>query len=347
MKFPMAWGGNTDESFEEWRSQARTQVLETLLVKPPRTAFNARVIAREDRGTHEAQKILFSVSADNEVPAYLLVPKGEGPFPALITLHDHGAHFSIGKEKVVRPFGVDDAVKIDAETWVSKYYGGRYIGDHLAEQGYVVFSMDALFWGERGRKEGEEYTAQQQLSANLLQLGMTWSGVITWDDIRSAEFVASLPEVDPSRIGAVGLSMGSHRTWMLSALSDRIATGAAICWMGTSDVLTSPGNNQTTGQSAYSMLVPNLRNFLDYPDVASIAAPKPMLFYNGTKDGLFPVEGVEQAYAKMQGVWDSQGQGDRLETKLWSVPHEFNAAMQDEAFAWLNAQLKPRGAESK
>jgi dienelactone hydrolase len=171
---------------------------------------------------------------------------------------------------------------------------------------------------------------------------MCWSGVITWDDIRSADFLASLPEVDPQRIGAIGLSMGSHRTWMLSAASDRIAAAAAICWMGTTHSLMVPGNNQTNGQSAFSMLVPGLRNYLDYPDVASIACPKPMLFFNGRQDKLFPVAGVQNAYQRMRTIWQSQKAADRLLTRLWDVPHEFNVPMQEEAFAWLDRWLKPR-----
>jgi dienelactone hydrolase len=166
--------------------------------------------------------------------------------------------------------------------------------------------------------------------------------VVTYDDLRSAEFLASRPQVDPERIGAIGLSMGSHRTWMLAAATDFIKAGAAICWMGDTEALMAPGNNQTKGFSSFSMTVPDLRNFLDYPDVASIACPKPMLFYNGTQDALFPVEGVERCYAKLRAVWKSQGKENLLETRLWDVPHEFNAAMQDAAFAWLDAQLKPR-----
>jgi len=102
------------------------------------------------------------------------------------------------------------------------------------------------------------------------------------------------------------------------------------------------GNNQTRGQSAFTMTHPGLFSHLDYPDVASLACPKPMLFYNGLQDGLFPVPSVRQAYAKMQRVWTSQKAADRLVTKLWDVPHVFDRTMQDEAFAWLDRQLASR-----
>lgn len=341
LSFPLAYDPERSPAFPAWREEARAKVIECLLTPPPRASFDPVVVATEDRGAYEVRKLVFSVSVDTRIPAYLLVPKREGPHPAIVALHDHGAHFSIGKEKVVRPFGVAEEVAADAQDWVDRHYGGRYICDTLAERGYVVLAMDALFWGERGRREGVDYHAQQRLAANLLQLGMTWSGVITWDDLRSAEFLSAQPEVDPARIGAVGLSMGSHRTWMLSALSDHIAAGAAICWMGDTKTLMAPGNNQTTGQSAYSMLVPNLRNFLDFPDVASIACPKPMLFYNGTEDALFPVPGVEASYTRMRKVWESQGASKDLETRLWPVPHEFNEEMQEAAFAWIAQRLQP------
>jgi len=135
--------------------------------------------------------------------------------------------------------------------------------------------------------------------------------------------------------------MGSYRSWNLAAATDIIKVGAAICWMGDTPSLTAPGNNQTKGQSAFSMIQPGIRNALDYPDEAAIACPKPMLFYNGAADGLFPVDGVKRAYAKMHKVWQSQHVDDHLVTKLWpGVPHEFNAEMQKEAFAFLDAHLK-------
>jgi dienelactone hydrolase len=341
LAFPLACDPARWPDIAVWRREARAKLLECLLAPPPRADFCPVVLAKEDRGSYEARKLSLSISADCRIPAYLLVPKQARRSPAILALHDHGAHFSIGKEKVIRPFGCAPEVLADARHWVDKYYGGRFIGDELAQRGYVVFSIDALFWGERGCKEGVSYESQQQLAANLLQLGMCWSGVITWDDIRSTEFVASLSEVDPQRIGTVGLSMGSHRAWMLAAASDRISAGAAICWMGTTGSLIVPGNNQTLGQSAFSMLVPNLRNFLDYPHVASIACPKPMLFFNGMQDKLFPVPGVNDAYVQMHRVWESRKAADCLRTRLWDGPHEFNRLMQEEVFQWFNRWLKP------
>jgi predicted esterase len=80
---------------------------------------------------------------------------------------------------------------------------------------------------------------------------------------------------------------------------------------------------------------------MDYPDVASIAAPKPMLFYNGGLDKLFPTDSVNEAYRKMRQVWDSQKAGDKLETKIWpNLGHVFNEEEQEEAFKWLDKWMK-------
>jgi dienelactone hydrolase len=342
MTFPDAFDPKGGIQFSDWKQKARQHLLRSYQTVSPRAAFSPSLVAIEDRGKYEARKIAFNISGYERIPAYVLVPKGKGPFPAILALHDHGAHFSIGKEKVIRPFA-ETAERIeDASKWVSASYGGRFIGDELAARGYVVFSMDALYWGDRGRLEGVSYEGQQAFASNLLQLGMSWAGIIATEDLRSVDFVAGLPEVDPERVGAIGLSMGAFRTWQLAAGTDHVKVGAAICWLGTTEGLVSPGNNQTVGQSAYSMLHPGLRNLLDYPDVAALACPKPMLFFNGSQDTLFPIASVEAAYAKMHQVWDSQHATENLVTKIWPLPHVFSQEMQEEAFSFLDRTLKPK-----
>ncbi len=326
--------------FDEWKKEGRKKVFECLGYPPPFAFFNPEWITEEDRGTYIARKLVLNISDWERIPAYLLLPKGTPPFPAILCLHDHGAHFSIGKEKVISPIAESKEVVEDANDWVKKYYGGKFIGDELAKRGYAVLAIDALFWGARQECGGSPYENQQRFASNIFHLGTTWLGIITWDDIRSVEFLKTWPEIDAERIGAIGLSMGAHRTWMLSALFDDIKVGCAICWMATTPSLMVPDNNQTRGQSAYSMLAPNLYIYLDIPDVASLACPKPMLFFNGTQDVLFPIEGVKESYKIMKRVWSSQRKEENLCTKIWEVPHEFNCDMQEEAFAWLDKYLK-------
>lgn len=376
LAYPLAWGRSDIRNFEAWKSRAREVVLDCLqLLPPPPGQWNLIIEATERRiptnessltaterreliieaterrkgveskegetgRSYTAHRISFNLSAWSRVKGYLLVPEGEGPFPAVVLLHDHGAHFSIGKEKLVRPFGVSEAVAEDARQWVDKCYDGSFVGDSLAARGYVVLSVDALFWGDRGCEGGSQYDMQQALASNLMQMGSSWASVIHADDMRSAEFLASLPYVDRERIGCLGFSMGAYRSWMLSALSEVVKVSASICWMNDTDHLMTLNNNQNKGGSAFSMLVPGLRRYLDYPHVAAIACPKPALFFNGTRDKLFPIEGVEEAYSHLRSVWEEQGADGLLVTRLWDEKHFFNRAMQQEVFRFFDHFLQ-------
>ena len=342
LTYPLAWGKAEEKDFAKWKAQARHVLAECMQnLQPAPKAYAMEVTDREQRDGYEARKIRFNLSEWSRVPAYLLVPEGKGPFPAIVLLHDHGAHFSIGKEKMVRPFHVAPEVMEDADQWASQCYDGQYVGDYLARHGYVVLAVDALFWGERGRKEGTSYDAQQALASNFLQMGASWGAFINVDDMRSAEFLASLPFVDKKRVGCLGFSMGAYRSWMLAALTDVVRASASICWMNTTEHLMTLTNNQNKGGSAYAMLIPALRRYLDYPHVASIACPKPTLFFNGTQDKLFPIEGVRDAYREMEAVWKSQGASDHLVTKLWDEKHFFNKEMQKETLEFFDRWLKP------
>jgi len=339
MRFPMSWR-EANMRFDKWRTAARKILLAHFLTPPARVPFEATILEVEQRNTYEARKIAFNISSHCRVPAYLLVPKGQGPFPGIIALHDHGAHFSIGKEKVVLPFNAPAGFAEDAQDWTSKYYAGRYIGDELAKRGYVVLAIDATYWGDRGRKEGVDFQEQQALAANMFQLGYSWAGYNAWDDIRSAEYLQGLPMVDPNRIGCLGLSMGAYRTWQLSAATDIVKAAVVVCWMCDLEGFMVPGQNQTSGTSSFTMIHPGVFSYLDYPDIASIACPKPMMFLAGTQDVLFPICGVNRCFEKMAEVWASQNAKDRLECRFYDVPHLFNQEMQEEAFAWLDRFLK-------
>jgi len=334
LHFALAWdpaGGD----FSHWRATARAKLWDLLIQPDDATPFDAQTVEEQDRGTYVARKIDLSITGNSRIAALLLVPKGPGPFPAALMLHDHGGKFDIGKEKMVRPWD-DDARLASAQAWVDKYYSGRFIGDDLARRGYVVLATDALGWGDR-QNNGPE--TQQALAANLFNLGSSLAGTIAVEDVRAARWLASLPEVDRSRVAAIGFSMGAFRAWQVAALTDAVTAGVAVNWMATLDGLMVPGNNQLKGQSAFNMLHPGMFRWFDYPDAAAIAAPKPMLFYAGETDPLFPVASVRQAFAKMEKVWADAGAPGRFSAKVWPNAHIFQAEEQAEAFDWLDRQF--------
>lgn len=310
LTYPLAWGNSPIRNFKKWKKAARGKVFECMMTPPKAAAaWDMEVLGEEQRDGYKAQKIAFNINAYSRITAYLLIPDGKGPFPTVNALHDHGAHLFIGKEKMVRPFFTPEEqdapakqalcqeILDDADAWARQLYDNQYVGDYLAKHGYVVFSADAPMWGERGRKEGVDRNKYDLIAGNMMMLGRDLSAFMTYDDISSTEFLASLPMVDAKRIGCVGCSMGAYRSWMLSALSDRIKAGASICWMITTDAqLTRRFGRKENG--GFANCIPGLRQYLDYPHIASLACPKPMLFINGTKDKLFPVPGVRMLSLK-------------------------------------------------
>ena len=339
LTYPLAWGNSGIKDFAEWKTAARAKVLECMMTPPKQAeSYDCQVIGEERRDGYTARKILFNVNAYSRITAYLLIPDGKGPFPAVNMLHDHGGHLYIGKEKMVRPFDVDTAVVNDADRWVEKLYDGQYAGDYFARNGYVVFSADAPMWGERGREEGVDRSKYDIICGNMMMLGRDLSAFMTYDDITGTEFLASLPEVDKSRIGCMGCSMGAYRAWMLAALSDKIAAAASICWMTVTDVQMSVKDKKRE-YGGFANCIPALRQWLDYPHIASIACPKPMLFINGTRDHLFPVDGTHSAFSAMHDVWRSQNVDSALETELWDVPHSCGKALQQRALEFFNKRF--------
>ena len=337
LDYPLAWGNSKTKNFKKWKRQARQKVLECMGTSP-----NTSPNPSDGEGLSNLQALkTYKVDIDRgwyHIPALLMIPDGEGPFPAVNLLHDHGAHLFIGKEKMIRP--VDDAEEVlqDADQWVEKLYGGQYLGNYLCSKGYVVLAADAPMWGERGRAEGADRSQYDVVAGNMMMYGLNLCAQMTYDDIATTRFLATLPMVDKERIGCVGFSMGGYRSWMLSALSDEINAAAVVCWMVTTDVQMTwrYGRKENGG---FANTIPLLRQYMDYPHIASMACPKPMLFISGRQDKLFPVEGVEHAFGIMHDVWRSQKADGVLQTELWDMPHECNKEVQERILHFLDKYL--------
>src|SRR5262249_26033146 len=158
LTFPLSWLSGQVTNFDQWRGAARAKVRECLLAAPPPGPFSPVVLAQEDRGAYVARKVVLNLTGDSRVLALMTVPKGQGPFPAVLLLHDHGAKFDIGKEKVIQSWDEKPEKLSSAQEWVKKYYGGRVLGGELARGGLVWFSPCMLKQCEPGggRSDGQQ-----------------------------------------------------------------------------------------------------------------------------------------------------------------------------------------------
>lgn len=310
-----------------------------------------KTLAMEQRGGYECRYIEFSTEEKERIKAYLLVPEKASwaeKCPAVLMLHDHGARFDIGKEKLVRPMysvlpdGQDDHIVKSSRQWIDKNFDGVFLADSLASLGYVVLVADALYWGERSSEDAQRwselnygdfasgaysglsskerkslikelktkvYDGQKVLYDSLYECGTIWAEKMLRDDVASVQLLRRLPFVDKRNIGAFGFSMGAHRCWMLAAFCDEVKCGVALSWM------TSLDKEERMKPSDYSMAVMPMREKLDFGDIGLFLAPKPMLFLNGSEDHLFPKQKVATAFNKLQGHYSDYNKAHSVRTE--------------------------------
>jgi dienelactone hydrolase len=357
-EFSLSFLRSEFDDLAAWKTKARAVLRELLHYAPSPVPPAPETLERVDRGDHVLEKVAFNTTADLRVPAYVLVPKPTPRgAPGLIALHDHGGFYFWGKEKLVAVDGEHPALA----AFKRESYAGRSIATDLARRGYVVLVIDMFYWGDRrmvlpsdapdwrerpatisaervaafNRRAGE---SEDLVARTIGAAGFTWPGVMFWDDVRSVDYLASRPEVDPRRIGCVGLSVGGVRAAHLAALDDRIRAAVVVGWMTSFPFQLRHHVRNTIG---HTKLVPGLYRHLDYPDVASLAMPTPLLVINGSRDELFHPEGVRASFARLEACYAKAGVRERVRTRLYDAPHELNAEMQAEAWAWLDTHLRP------
>jgi dienelactone hydrolase len=344
-------------SLEEFTTQGRARAFEHLQYRPEPVDPQPEVVQRDDLGSYIREKVVFSTSPEMRVPAYVLIPKGlNGPAPAMVDLHSHGGMFLFGKEKVI-DLGENHPAMVK---YHQQNYDGRPTATGLVERGYVVISIDAFMFGERrvmvaeDREAGwqrhrysEEVVAalnarcrakESTIVKSLIFAGMTWPGVVCWDDIRTVDYLVTRPEVDARRIGCLGISMGGYRALYLAALDPRIQAAAVVGFMSTVRSMI-PSHIDT---HSFVHFLPTIHRDLDWPDVATLAAPRSLLVQQCSRDGLFPLEGMQESIRHIHAGYAKGGVAQKFSGRFYDTTHRYTLPMQEEAFDWFDQQLQPR-----
>ena len=357
-RYPLSWLERDYSGPEAYRRAVREKVLELFHYAPPPVDPAPEVVDRWETPEYVQEKILFSTTPWFRVPAYVLIPKGrKGPRPAIVDVHSHGGSFVFGKEKVMPVRGGDSAAltKFRIEN-----YEGRPTSLDLCRRGYVVISIDCFYFGERRTLFGDDaqkygvsqlkYSVEDvehlnhrasagvaTLAKSLCWAGVTWQGIASWDDMRTVDYLVTRPEVDPSRVGCVGISMGGWRSDFLAGLDDRIQCAVAVGWMST----LRPMIRAHVDTHSFMHFLSGLTSFVDLPDVLGCRVPKPLMVQECSRDELFPMEGMKEAVTKLGAIYAKAGATDKFLSRFYDRPHIFGLDMQEDAFDWLDRWLKP------
>jgi dienelactone hydrolase len=344
---------------EQWRITARAKVQELLAFEVEAQPLAPAVLETTPGNGFTRHRVRYWVTPDRQTEAYLLIPKGRTrPGPAVMALHDHGAFYYYGKEKLT---AWDGAPRVLRE-FVAEAYQGRPYADELARRGFVVLCPDAFYFGsqrldltqipayftdqhpELQAADPDKAIAafnrfaqvhEQIIAKYIFAAGTTWPGVLFQGDRASLSYLLTRPEVDAGRVGAMGLSIGGYRSAHLFGLDPRVKAAVVAGWMPSYPRQMRDGFRHHT----WMVYVPRLLEYLDVPDTVSLAAPNPLLVLNCSQDSLYPLASMQTAECTLAAVYQRLGAAERFACRYHDVPHSLTLAMQDEAFAWLERWL--------
>jgi dienelactone hydrolase len=319
-------------NFALWQQKAKNLLNHALLLPPADPALIAAATRLNPANITNFEQWRLPLWQPLDLYLYKPAALRQGAINAVILLHDHGAEFRIGKDKWLPPALSDQPELVSG--WQQKYFDGVTIAELLRAQGYLVLLADAPGFGARGPIQ---YAEQQQLAANLQAQGASLAGLMAREDEAAAAFLAQQPGV--TGIAAAGFSMGGFRAWQLAALSADVNAAVSVGWFNSLKFLREPGNNFSRGQTAFYMIHPGLYRQLDLPDIAALAAPKPLLLLHGEQDPLMPPAQVTVAFQQLKNRYQQCGAPAPELVIAKGQGHRFGDGLQQQMLHWL-AQLQ-------
>jgi dienelactone hydrolase len=307
-------------SLDDWnarRDEYRRQLQEMLGLwpMPERTDLQPVVTGCLTNDGFIVEKVCFQASPGLYCTASLFRPGNQaGPVPAILYECGH-----------VRA----------ATNGVS--YGNKAVyqsdGAWYARNGYVCLVLDTLLAGEiEGVHAGTRNFDLWWWNSR----GYTPAGVEAWFGIRALDYLCTRPEVDTNRFGITGHSGGGAYTWTITALDDRIKAAAPLA--GMADLQCNMLDGVVDSHCDCNFFI-NLYRW-DFPQIAALAAPRPLLIGGTDQDPLFPLSSTLRLHEKIRRIYELYGGAGQLGLVLAPGPHSETPELQLAAMRWFNRQLK-------
>jgi cephalosporin-C deacetylase-like acetyl esterase len=230
---------------------------------------------------------------------------------------------------------------------------------NLAKRGYAVLTYDPVgqgersqFWDrERGRSRFNLSCGEHAVLGNpLYLLGTSLARFMIWDGMRGIDYLASLPEVDPKRIGCVGNSGGGTLTAYIAALDPRVAVAVPSCYITTLPRRMGNRIQKDPDADPEQDIFGFVGEGIDHAGLLALRVPRPTLLGTAVRD-FFPIEGARETFIEVKRLYEVTGSADRFDKKEADAGHGLSLPLRQAAYAWFDRWLlgrrEPREVEIK
>jgi hypothetical protein len=269
-----------------------------------------------DKGAYSIETLVLDLNGIEAAPAYFLKPKGEpGRLPAVLFNHWHAGQYKLGK---------DDLLTAKRGSGLPAY------AEDLTAAGYAVLCFDTWAFGERATR------TESDIFKDMLWKGQVMWGMMVYDSLKALDYLISRDDVDPRRLGTLGMSMGSTMAWWTAALDERLKATVDICCL--TDFQALIANNNLSGHGVY-YFVPGLLKHFTTSEINELIVPRAHLALAGTRDKLTPPEGLDRVDADLKKAYAAAGKPGNWKLVREDVAHEETLTMRREVMDFIKIHL--------
>ncbi len=263
------------------------------------------------RDGYSLKKIVFESVPQVPIPAHLYMPGNlNAPAPGILCVHGHWPDAKCAPQVHARAV-------------------------FLAKRGFVVLALDAIGAGERAY-QGITYHGRQ-LGYQAFPTGQTLAGLQIEDNRRAIDLLASLPEVDPDRIGVTGASGGGNQTFHLTIMEPRIRAAVGVCFFGAYE-------GYTHGAHCSCETIPGVLTYAEEGLLAGLVAPRAFAIFAAQEDhgAAFRIEDARRNADRAREIYEEVSAGDNFRFVEFAGGHDYSRDMREIMVGFFEQHLMGR-----
>ncbi len=294
-KAPLKLKFSKDNDFVSWKELVRNKLIELVGIKNIRKnscPLNFEIEKEEQKAGYKQIRFTIESEKGSVVPVYILIPDTKKEkFPVVITLQGHssGFHNSIGEPK--------------PEEDKDYALGRGKFAVQAVSRGYIAVAIEQRGMGERrpksNLKDRSPMCTYEAMTA--ISLGRTILGERMWDTSKVIDVLGNFPQCDLDNIIITGNSGGGTMSFYAACYDQRIKLSAPSC------AFCSYKESIMNIFHCACNYIPNIMEWFEMEDLASLLAPRKFLVIAGKEDKDFPINGVRKAFKTVKEIYKKAG----------------------------------------